>query len=929
MGAALAAGTGTAAGTSTVTGVALAAGVGTAAGTSTATGVGSALAAGVGTAAGTSTCVGTTSNIFPLTVSADGRYLKQSDGTPFLICGDSTWEIGVNIPLADVDTFLNTLVSQSMNAVLMEAIEHNFTVVKPPKERGGLLPFTQRLDGATYTGSPNGTNSASGTQDQFSADAYSNIGTQCPDWTFVNNSYWQAIETVLNSCLSHSLLVFVWPGYLGFHGGDEGWLSEMVALDAVTGAGGFTGQSFANGSKSKLWNYGAWLAARWKTYPNLVWVMGGDYGSGSQQLTTPEANAVSNLMDGLKSVAGQASVLFSAHWDRTGISTDTVVAAGSFNANYCYCDDAVAEICRRAYAVTPAIPAYLGEGWYEDTTFGGTVPYRRYLYWAFLGGIAGGFYGHEQLWRFDDGTPGTDYTTLLATQARLDAQRQFAFWKARPWQRLRPNGLNSIGTLVTAGGGTASPQSTDYVAAAATPEGDLLLAYVPPAHTGSITIDMTKLAAMIVARWFDPTNATYTSIGAFANTGTHAFTTTGNNNAGDADWLLVLETAVATAAGTSTVTGVGQSTAAGAGSSAGVATATGVGQSTAASVGTSAGTSTATGVGLALSAAVGTAAGTSTATAVGSPLASGVGSSAGTSTCTAVGQATANGVGTAAGTAIATAVGQSTAQAVGTAAGTSSATGISDSSVTGVGTAAGTSTVSGVGTAIAQGVGSAAGTATASGVGAALAEATGTAAGTSTAAAVGAALAAGTGTAAGTSTAAAVGSALAQSVGTAAGTSTALAVGQAITAGSGTGDAAGTCTVVGVGQALAAGVGTAAGTSTALAVGSALSEAVGQAAGTSTATAVGAPLASAIGTAAGTSTVAGVSVIVGNVGTAAGTSTCIAVGQAIAAAVGTAAGTCSVLGISGDVDDVYHGTIPNPDVYDDTGSPANPEEVFS
>lgn len=479
-------------------------------------------------------------SIFPLSVSSNGRYLRKKDGTPFLVCADTTWSLFVDLPLSGVSSYFSTLVSQGFNSLMGNAIEHHYTTVKPPKNESGALPFTQRMDGTTYTGSPNGTTGAAGTQGQFASDNYSNIGIQAPDCTFINNSYWTHVETILDAALASNLLVFVWPGYLGFHAGDEGWLQEMVVWDGVTGAGGFTGQSFADPSKSKMWNYGAWLAARWKSYPNIVWTLGGDYGTNTQTLSTQERAAVVSLTAGMKSVAGQQSTLWTAHWDRPCISDDNPIAGVTFDINFGYCDEAVAEIVRRGYS-TAAKPSILGEYNYENGLFGGSAPWRKYTWWGFLGGAAGGFYGHEQLWRFDDGSPGSDYTTLLATQARLDAVRQFAFFKSKPWHRLVPNGLGGIGTLITAGGGTASPQSTTYVAAAATAEGDLLLAYLPPDHTGSVTIDMTKLGASITARWFDPANATFTAIGTFANTGTHAFTTPGNNSAGDADWLLVLE----------------------------------------------------------------------------------------------------------------------------------------------------------------------------------------------------------------------------------------------------------------------------------------------------------------------------------------------------------------------------------------------------
>lgn len=480
-------------------------------------------------------------SIFPLSVSASGRYLQQSDGTPFLICADTTWSLFVDIPIASLNMYLNDITAKGFNAVMGNAIEHHYTLVKPPKERGGALPFTQRLDGSAYTGSPNGTNGAAGTQGQFAGDPYGNINTQAPDWTFPNNAYWVIVESILDACRQANVAVFVWAAYLGFQANDEGWINEMVALDAVIGAGGFTGQPWADPTKSKLWNYGAWLANRWKAYPHIIWVMGGDYGTNTNSLTTAQRNAVNNVMAGLKSVAGQLSTLFTAHWDRPCVSTDVTLTAGAWDLNLAYTGEEVAQTTRLGYAATPAIPAFLGEDFYEGSSFGGSTPFRKYLYWGFLSGIAGGFYGHEQLWRFDDGTPGTDWTTLLSTTARNDAVRQFAFWKSKPWHRLKPSGLGGMGTLITAGGGTASPQTTNYVAAACTPEGDLLLAYIPPAHSGSITVDMTKLATPAIARWFDPTNASFTAIGTISNTGTHAFTPPATNSAGDTDFLLVLD----------------------------------------------------------------------------------------------------------------------------------------------------------------------------------------------------------------------------------------------------------------------------------------------------------------------------------------------------------------------------------------------------
>lgn len=162
------------------------------------------------------------------------------------------------------------------------------------------------------------------------------------------------------------------------------------------------------------------------------------------------------------------------------------------------------------------------------------------------------------------------------------------------------------------------------------------------------------------------------------------------------------------------------------GTVAGSSTVTGVGFSTAETTATGAGSSTVTGVGQASSLGAGTAAGVATVTGVGSAVGLGVGSAAGTATATAVGSSVALSVGTTAGTATPTAVGSSVALSTATAVATSTADAVG-STVGSIGVVTGTSTVSGVGQSIALSVGtaSATSTASASGLGGAIADSTG------------------------------------------------------------------------------------------------------------------------------------------------------------------------------------------------------------
>ena len=64
------------------------------------------------------------------------------------------------------------------------------------------------------------------------------------------------------------MLVFMFPAYVGYAGGDQGWMQELVA----NGPAGC--RPTARGSPPAT-----------RTAANIVWMMGGDMGTGSSRST--------------------------------------------------------------------------------------------------------------------------------------------------------------------------------------------------------------------------------------------------------------------------------------------------------------------------------------------------------------------------------------------------------------------------------------------------------------------------------------------------------------------------------------------------------------------------------------------------------------------------------------------------------------------
>jgi hypothetical protein len=112
-----------------------------------------------------------------------------------------------------------------------------------------------------------------------------------------------------------------------------------------------------------------------------------------------------------------------------------------------------------------------------------------------------------------------------------------------PWFDLIPSGLAGTKNIITQGGGNYG--EADYITTAATGDGKVLLAYVPPTSKPSTTIaiDLAKLGGSAEARWFDPASGKYTEIAGspLPNRGSMLFTTPGSNGGGATDWVLVLQ----------------------------------------------------------------------------------------------------------------------------------------------------------------------------------------------------------------------------------------------------------------------------------------------------------------------------------------------------------------------------------------------------
>ncbi|HKD65984.1 MAG TPA: DUF4038 domain-containing protein, partial [Candidatus Binataceae bacterium] len=195
-----------------------------------------------------------------------------------------------------------------------------------------------------------------------------------------------------------------------------------------------------------------------------------------------------------------------------------------------------------------AVPDYMVEANYEHANNNNIEPagpvstqvLRKQAYWSMLSGAMGQFYGNKNFMGFPAG-----WQNSLNDPGAVDMGFLASLFKSFDWYDLASDQTHVV---MTAGFGTYTTgalndpiTSNNYATTgyARVATGSIAVAYIPTVR--GVTFDMTKFGANVVARWFDPTNNAFTAIGTFPNTGTHVFTPTGNNSAGDSDWVLVLQ----------------------------------------------------------------------------------------------------------------------------------------------------------------------------------------------------------------------------------------------------------------------------------------------------------------------------------------------------------------------------------------------------
>ena len=428
---------------------------------------------------------------YPLKKSANGHYLVDQNNQPFLMIGDSPQSIIANVSTSngDMQTYFHNRATNGINAALVMLICGDYTFGSPNLlSQNGLAPFTGTVSGGW------------------------------PDLATPYLPYWTNVDFMFSVAASNGICVLANPCETGFFDYEHPVMS-------------------ANGT-NKLYNYGAWVGNRYKNQTNLIWHLGNDF-----QNWTSDSLLNASLVQGILSADTNHLITAEMQYFVSDTLEDTNLwGLATMNAAYTYYPT-YAEVLV-GYQRTNYVPTFMTEAHYENENVAGElgtpIELRKQFYWTMTSGACGYLYGSSNTDRMLD----WNNANVLDSAGVVQMAWGVKLLTNREWYGLIPD---TGSKMVISGRGTSnntdSVSQNNYVTAAATADHTLGIVYVPMSAT--IGVSLTNFSGAVTSRWFDPTANTFTTItgSPFTDTINTSLTTPGTNSAGDADWVLVLESA--------------------------------------------------------------------------------------------------------------------------------------------------------------------------------------------------------------------------------------------------------------------------------------------------------------------------------------------------------------------------------------------------
>ncbi len=420
-----------------------------------------------------------------LKVSDDGHRLLHKDGTLFFYMADTGWELLHRLTLDETETYLKDRKAKGFNVIQTVILAENDGLRVPNAE--GELPLFD-MDPAKP-----------------------------------NEKYFEHVDKVVRMAEKYGLFVALLPTW-----GDK--------FNLKWGVGPVI---FTNPDTARM--YGEYIGERYKDFPNIIWVLGGD----RQPENDSQMKVIQAMAEGLNSKDGDKHLITYHMGGSSGnlFHNDEWLDFNMEATGHAIKDNPIYKETSVDYNKKPAKPCLNGEACYEDLPVGFNPANGRFYdydvrqagYWTVLAGGAGYAYGNNNIWQMIDSTLKGFYPTQPwydAIKSRGATQMGYLrkLFESRPFIDMVPD----QDVLAKVFG-----QNKNMIRAARGKNGSFAIIYTPSGNP--VHVDLKKLEAdTINGYWYNPREGTSSPVEEFANTKkVKAFVPPSSGPM--VDWVLILD----------------------------------------------------------------------------------------------------------------------------------------------------------------------------------------------------------------------------------------------------------------------------------------------------------------------------------------------------------------------------------------------------
>lgn len=426
-----------------------------------------------------------------LSISADGHSFQYADGKPFFWLGDTAWEMLARLDKKEISLYLQNRKAKGFNVIQ--------TVI---------------LDDSTDPPGPN---------------RYGDIPLTDNDPDKPNEKYFSLVDWTAQQALKKGLHIALLPT----------WAGNVVKR---------WGTPKAMFNEKNAYRYGLFLGKRYKDYPNIVWIAGGDRPAFSNAADwRPLWRAmIKGIREG---TSGKALITYHPAGESSSTAfwkDENTLDFNMMQSGHRIHDLPVWAWIERDYNLKPAKPILDGEPNYEDhpinwkkeNGYFNAYDVRKQLYRSVFSGAAGVTYGHHTIWQFYSprvqpiAYPDRSWLEALDRPGAYQAgYLKSLIMSASPGTRIAEHSM----LLNTGTNDTGSEHATAF----RNKENSLAMIYLPVGK--KIEVNVSWMAAgKIRARWFDPRTGKFQKLG-IRSRGNETLVfepaTTGAEN----DWVLILQ----------------------------------------------------------------------------------------------------------------------------------------------------------------------------------------------------------------------------------------------------------------------------------------------------------------------------------------------------------------------------------------------------